>query len=184
MRIKIAKFGHFGIRHLRVLSGVLPNARLLDQFIWMIQQTINLDTCRLSSWPLRWRYNVAYPGFIRQTGSHLHVVHSVWEALIQCATLASLQPCWLVLCPVTLASHLGCQILWYLDLLTMEAGLAHPAFCQRMACIFNLPWSVVISYPRWWHIHLYSPFGCCFLNNIWALSSLFLIRLWYACILF
>ena len=34
------------------------NARSLDQFIWLTQWMINLDTCRLSSWPLRWHYNV------------------------------------------------------------------------------------------------------------------------------
>ena len=119
-------------------------------------------------------------------GSHPHVICSVWEVLIQLAMLAfySLWPCQLALCPVPLASHLGCWISWYPDLLTIEAGLAHPAFHQRMACIWNLPWSVVISYLRWWCIQLYGPFSHCFLNDIWALFPFFLICLWYACILF
>ena len=128
---------------------------------------VNLDTRRLSSWPLRWHYNVAYQGCTQKMGSHLQVIRSVWEALLQLTMLAfsSLQPCWLAFCPVLLASRLGCRISWYPNSSTIGAGLAHPTFHKQMACFWNLPWSMVISYPRWWCIQLYSPFGHRFLNE-------------------
>ena len=158
----------------------------LDRFIWLTWRMVNLDTCRSSSWPIRWHYKIAYQGCTRQIRSHLQVIRSVWKALLRLAAMAfnSLRPCQLAFCPVPLASRLGCWISWYPDSLTIGAGLACPAFHKQMVCFWNLPWSVAISYPRQQRIQLYGPFSHRFLNDIQVLLSFFLIHLWYARVFF
>ena len=69
-----------GIAHLHWLAS--SNTHSLDLVIQLTRWTVDLDTRRLSGWPLRWRYNVAYQGCARRTGPRPHAICFVWEVCI------------------------------------------------------------------------------------------------------